>query len=302
MSMILPKRYRTLNCIENCIANVCDKYAVDFSPLFLFSWDFGYDTSRTTIGERIHYHNDYNWGLDNYTKISEEYLNLIFTEKSINSNPFETYIRPNQIYMISIDSYDCNWNLAYRKYHYPHYFLLEKSERGAVAVDSFSTLDVQLPNSETINSIKGFYCISPTPTDNKKQIVDLQNIYYNTINANLNKNIFGDIQKFANDLSTIKNITALSPQISDVSNAYIVRRLSYIANSRYNTSLLFRYLNFDLNFIKGMKNIFILWESIKGLFIKALISRNMKNIDTARDLIVQVANEEMWLASHLLNG
>lgn len=114
MSTISPKRYRTLNCIENCIANVCDKYAVDFSPLFLFSWDFGYDTSRTTIGERIHYHNDYNWGLDNYIKISEEYLNLIFTEKSINGNPFETYIRPNQIYMISIDSYDCNWNLAYR--------------------------------------------------------------------------------------------------------------------------------------------------------------------------------------------
>lgn len=302
MSIITPKRYNTLNCIENCIANVCDKFAVDFSPLFLFSWDFGYDALQKTIGERIHYHHDFDLGLYNYIRISGDYLNLNFTERLLNDGICEMHIRPNQIYMISTDSYDCNWNLAYHKYHYPHYYLLEKSERGAVAVDSFSTLDIQPLNAETLKAIKNFYCISHTTANNKNQIIDIQNIYYETINASLDRNIFGGIQNFASDLSTIKDITALSPQISDVSNAYIVRRLSYIANSRYNTSLLFRYLNFDLEFINAIENIFSLWESIKGLFIKILISRNVKNIDKVCQLIVRVADEEMWLASNLLRG
>jgi hypothetical protein len=34
---ISVKRYLTHNCVENCIANLCDYYEIDFRALFLFS-------------------------------------------------------------------------------------------------------------------------------------------------------------------------------------------------------------------------------------------------------------------------
>jgi hypothetical protein len=300
MSGIAPKRYNTLNCIENCIANICDINEVNFSPLFLYSWDFGYDNSKATIGENLHYHSDFSLGLDNYIYIAENYLNVKFEKRSLYVGVSNIDIQQDLIYMISTDSYDCRWNLAYHKYHYPHYYLIEKSKRGVKATDSFSTLDIQPVDSEVWRTIKDIYCISHTFVNTNKQIDDMRSRYIEIIRRNLSKNIFDDIHKFSRELRVIRDFNTLSPQVNDISNSYIVRRLSYITNSRYNTSLLFQYLNFDSIFIKSMGDIFVLWESIKGLLIKTLISRNSNNITKACDMISRVAEDEIELAHKFL--
>lgn len=49
------KRYATHNCIESCIANLCDYYNNDFRPLFLRSWDFGYKPETEILENNIHF-------------------------------------------------------------------------------------------------------------------------------------------------------------------------------------------------------------------------------------------------------
>lgn len=297
MILLTPKKYGTLNCIENSIANICDAYAINFCPLFIFSWDFGYDSTKLTIGEKLHYHNDYMLGLENYFAISKDYLGLVFIETVSMFDEYEE--NSNMIYMVNVDSYDCSWNSAYHRYHYPHYFLIKKDGEGeTVAIDSFSTLNMPIITVDLLEKNKTIYSVSFK--NRKRSFEDIKDLYHEIIKANYHNDVFRGIQAFADDLEKIDNIEFLSPQIDDVSNSYIVRRLSYIANSRYNSSLLFRYLNYDICVIKGMEDIFSLWTSIKNLFVKILLSRNSILFNRAYQMIINVAEKEELLAVDIL--
>ena len=107
---------------------------------------------------------------------------------------------------------------------------------------------------------------------------------------------------FACELFEIDDIHSLSPQIVDISNAYIIRRLSYIANSRYNTMLLFKYLCLDDEIIENMKNIYGEWEAVKNHFIKILASKNISRIGQASEIIKSIAYAEENLAAKVLKG
>ncbi len=308
MSKVIPKRYNTLNCIENCIANICDTYGIDYRPLFLFSWDFGYDQSKATVGERIHYRNNYELDLDDYVKIASDYLKINCEEHTLEYDLCGSQIRNNQIYMVNIDSFDCKWNLAYQKYHYSHYFLIEKTVMedyvNIEGIDSFSSLNIQHITVDCLNAIRKLYCISilENNIDMQSYQKQLKQRYLEFISSNIQKGIYNNINIFAHELLEADDINNLSPQMIDITNAYIIRRLSYIANSRYNTILLFKYLCLDKMLVSDMESIYGKWESIKNLFIKMLISKNMKRISQASELIMSIAYDEESLATRLLKG
>lgn len=293
-----------MNCIENCFANICDVYSIDYRPLFLLSWDFGYDGSKPTIGEQIHYRNNYKLGLEDYINIASQYLSLHCEENILEQGLTESKIQDNHFYIISTDSFDCKWNVAYQKYHYPHYFLIEKvDDNSVIGVDSFSSPELQYPAIDYLKKLKKFYRISflETNKDAFRQ-QQLKQRFYKFISSNIRKEIFNKINNFAVKLLEIDNIHSLSPQIVDISNAYIIRRLSYIANSRYNTMLLFKYLCMDDEIIQNMKNIYGEWEAVKNHFIKILVSKNMSRIGQASEIIKSIAYAEENLATKVLKG
>lgn len=307
MNKIIPKRYNTLNCIENCFANICDAYGIDYRPLFLFSWDFGYDTTKTTIGERVHYRHNRGLGIDDYVEIAFKYLNIHCVKQPAEHVLNKSQTENSQIYLIGADSFNCKWNLAYHKYHYPHYFLMEKTDmRGGeniVVIDSFSSLDIHHITRDRLNTINTLHriCISENTIDTTLEQKNLMHSYLEFISSNVQNRVYDKIKTFAYELLNVNDISELSPQITDIANAFIVRRLSYIVNSRYNSILLLEYL--DLNEISPyMKSIHEQWETIKNLFIRILISKNTNKIVRASELIMNVAHDENSLATRLLGG
>lgn len=305
MKKIQPNRYKTLNCIENCFANVCDAYNIDYRPLFLLSWDFGYDASKPTIGERIHYHNNHELGINDYIDIASKYLRLHCEENISECGLSESTIQDNHFYIISTDSFDCKWNLAYRKYHYPHYFLVEKVDvtNSIVGIDSFSSSDLQYPTADYLKTFRKFYriCLFETNTE-RLWHQEFKQKYSELISSHIRIGTFNKMNYFACELLEIDDIHSLSPQIVDISNAYIIRRLSYIANSRYNTMLLFKCLCLDDEIIENMKNIYGEWETVKNHFIKILVSKNVSRISQISEIIKRIACAEENLAAKVLKG
>ena len=57
-----------LNCIENCLMLVCQKASIDHFPMFLKSWDFGYNPNKSDIGQMIHYHRNFDFNINNNQK------------------------------------------------------------------------------------------------------------------------------------------------------------------------------------------------------------------------------------------
>lgn len=305
MKKILPNRYKTMNCIENCFANVCDAYSIDYRPLFLLSWDFGYDDTKPTIGERIHYHNSHELEIDNYIDIAFKYLRLNCEENISECGLSKSTIQEDHFYIISTDSFDCQWNLAYQKHHYQHYFLVEKMDvtNSIVGIDSFSSSSLQYLTADYLKTLRKFYriCFLENKADRFWQ-QEFKRTYSEFILSQIQIGIFNKMNFFACELLELDDIHSLSPQIIDISNTYIIRRLNYIANSRYNTMLLFKYLCLDDEIIQNMKNIYGEWEAVKNHFIKMLVSKNISRIGQASEIIKSIAYAEENLAAKVLKG
>ena len=132
MNHILTKRYITHNCIENCIANLCDFHQIDFRPLFLFSWDFGFKMTKSILENRIYSRSNFDINIDDYYKISKLYFNIEFIPTSNDIKKIMCLLTDGNIILINSNAYNLAWNSAYKKEYIPHSFL--------VAYDSFKAL------------------------------------------------------------------------------------------------------------------------------------------------------------------
>lgn len=303
MGKICYRRYNTLNCIENCIANICDSYKVEFTPLFLYSWDFCYDEREATIGERIRLH-DQGLNIVDYIVLSQMYLGIDIREIPLQKVFSIDNLEEDEIYLINLDSFNCFWNEAYRKYHYSHFYLMERISNKIREVDSFSSYDVLSSDSNShLNCIeKGYICLMQTDYESEKirRLQCIKERLLEFLSDNYYRGIYDQIREFARDIGRVKTIDELTPQASDLINTQILRRLSYIANSRYNIILLLQKLQFNQAVIDQMNLIYEKWEIIKNYSIKMLISKKVYKITLIRDLIMDVADHEDRLVKKLV--
>ena len=300
---IVPNKYITYNCIENSIANVCDAYGIDHRPIFLFSWDFGYHKAEKTVGEKVHYQYSGEIGFEKYIYLSKQFLDISITLKPANVETIKEAAEVGIIQLISTDSFYCPWNLAFHKYHYPHYYLLTHSENNdkLIVIDSFSSNNIIWLDKEQLREVKEVYHIEQFPLYSTN-ISKLKSEFLHFITISNQRGIFELINEFASDLIQINSIEELSPQIADVSNSYIIRRLSYIANSRFNASKFMKYIGLCENHIIEMKNIYEKWESLKNLFIKILLSKKITLLKQAYENILSISQEEKMLCNNILDN
>ncbi|OGI07987.1 MAG: hypothetical protein A2Y40_06655 [Candidatus Margulisbacteria bacterium GWF2_35_9] len=303
MSKITPNKYSTYNCIENCIANICELNNVNHIPLFLFSWDFGYNQSKSTIGEKIHYHYSCDIDFEKTINLSKKYLNIQIINNKLNSEEIIENVLGGKNLIINIDSFDCSWNLAFQKFHYNHYYLLSKNSttNEIIAIDSYSSPDIIFIDKNTLRKTLNTYSIDLYSNINKS-LQELKSEFLNICLSNIQKNIFELMREFGNDLLKINSIQDLSPQITDVSNSHIIRRLSYIANSRFNVMSLLSLLNYNHKYILVMGEIHNEWEKLKNLFIKIIISKRTNLTLQAIEKIFYISKIEEKLCSNIISS
>ncbi len=309
MIRILPKRYGTFNCIENCIANFCDSANININPLFLYSWDFGYNLSQTFIEDRIHYRYSCSMAITNYIPLSQEYLNIKIMPVPLNIQEIKSRCFSGEVYIFEIDSYDCPWNLAYQKFHHMHHFLITSDprnscEKNLVIIDSFSTSDIIVFNEEILGYIKNVHLIEMVSCTDSESIKkqNLRNELKKFIVSNKEKGVYDLINCFINDLQLVESVDQLTQQTSDISSSTMLRRLNYISNAKYNTALLMKYLMIDEEIIARMSSLHDEWESIKNYLIKILLSKRVKLLKQARETLVLIVKEENDLAIAVMEG
>lgn len=302
MKNIIPKKYNSCNCIENSIANYCDSCNVDFTPLFLLSWDFEYDNSKSALGERIHYHSNHVINIKETFDIMHEYIGISCHEiQHLTQSTIIEKILDGYVIFACMDSYNIPWNSVYQKYHYDHYFLITNillEEKKLVVIDSFSLTEVMFHDFDIINAfIKCYWIEFSIPTKERQAIVE---DFLDKCKKNLESDMFNKIRLFANEFGANDNIDFLSSEIVDIGNSYAVRRISHIANSRFNTALLLKDIFKDNNYDKNMMRIYTEWESVKNLLIKILLSSKSTLLQQMSTKIKQIADLEEEINSKII--
>lgn len=307
MKTILPYKYSTYNCIENCIANVCDAVDIVHLPIFINSWDFNYRTSKLTIGERLYDSHSDNERLKDYFYTSSLYLNIDFISEPLIYEKLYKKCINGKIYLIEIDSYDCDWSPAYKKYHYPHYFILngdlngekDTDKNNLFIIDSYTTPNLINFDSNILNRAKNCFKIDIPYYKNILTKTDLKDDFFNFVESNLRQGVYDKIESFANDILLCKSLEELTPHILDISNSYIIRRLSYIVNSRKNVLLLMKYLEQSSQILFEFQLLIEKWENLKNYFIKIIISNKIHSLSKASDIIYSIALLEKKIAKNL---
>ena len=300
---ILPNRYRTHNCIENCIANLCDAANVDFRPMFLYSWNFGFDKSKDTIDEKLHYCSHFDIRVDRYFELSASFLNIKFCMFSKEYSKIVNQLIGNNVLLIKTDSYFVPWNLAYQKYHLPHFYLLiyNNEKKCFTAIDSFCNKDMVDLDDVDVNKIEEIFRIDLNYDRllNKNTEMPREKFLF-FLNHNRNKEIYNLIGELGRIFATVDSIEKLTTNLSDISNSVLIRRMSYITHSRINTKSLFEYLNLSKVDIESMNTISEKWESLKNLFIKILISKRLNLLQQVSDELMLLSNIENELCNKII--
>lgn len=304
INKLLLKRYNTHNCIENCIANYCDATGIDFRPMFLYSWDFGYKKENLTIGEKIHYHLDFTLGVDYYFEIARKYFNISFRKIQKNSESIMGFLLKGNVLLIQSDSFDVPWNLAYKKYHLPHFYLIlfNQEDKLINVIDSFCCQKPLNLFDLDINSIKQIYLLD-CGIEKQRDIINRQLLndeYICIQRRNREYGIHNLIALFAQDLLSVESIEKLTLNSNDIANAMLIRRISNILSSRYNTKEIYKYLGFSLDYIEAMSIICEKWEVIKNLFIKVLVTGKLKILLVARKELSIISDAEIRLCNKII--
>ncbi|OBZ14199.1 hypothetical protein A8L34_09570 [Bacillus sp. FJAT-27264] len=292
---ISVKRYPTHNCVENCIANISDHYEIDFRPLFLFSWDFGFKTTEPLLENNIHFNSGFKSCINNYFQISKSYFDMHFTSTNNDINNVMNYLTDGNIMLINSDAFNLPWNLAYQKHHVSHSFLVmyDSLKKSINIIDSFSSnriLEVDNLKEFKINECRSVQVLGNS--QNQNDLILLKNRYLTFLESNINNEVYSSIRNFSDYLEIIDAIDKLTKYPDDLSNALLIRRLSNVANARYNTKCFFEYLQWPNKYISAMDVIHSKWESIKNMFIKIILSKKLKLISQIQQELLVIASLE----------
>lgn len=275
-NQIVLKRYKTQNCVENCISNLCDHNNIDFSPLFFYSWDFGFRVEPIMLEDRLHYNSRFDYGIDKYFEIAKAHLGILFMPICCKINTIMSLLTSGKTLLVEADGYYLPWNLAFEKYHIIHDFVIEYNiTRKTISVcDSFcSDTIVDLDDIKDINITKGYLVQLIDRKLNLDEYVLLRKNYLSFLKKNRINDVYNSIKLFGEALERIDSVETLTAYTDDLSNSLFVRKINHIVNARYNTQYLFGFFDFSKYHKEIMNDIYMKWEAVKGMFIKTLISK-----------------------------
>jgi hypothetical protein len=151
---IKPYIDKNLSCQQALLVSYAKYIGCSADMIFAESWGFGYNKEEKLIGikmnpgyrpvrlENFKIFHGINTTLYDIADIKEL---MEFYRSNISKSPM----------IIDVDVYNCNWNIAYRKYNIKHYCLItgyDANNEAFICIDPFSTADkVYLPIEELNN-------------------------------------------------------------------------------------------------------------------------------------------------------
>ena len=300
---ISVKRYITHNCVENCIANLCDSYKIDHRPLFLFSWDFGFKKTSFLLEDNVHFNYNFDTTVYRYYDISKIYLNISFIPNGTDSSDIMRKLNKGNIMLITSDAYNLPWNLAFGKYHVQHSFLVlvDSVNHCLKVIDSFCSNDfVVLENLNGIDIIESFL-IKLKKNEKIEYLPDLlEQKYLAILETNIKRDIFDLIKEFGDSVKEIDSVDKIMNLENELSESYFLRKLNYITNARSNTKSFFEYLQWPNKYVDLMNDIYREWTIVKNLFIKFILSNELNLIPQISRQLHEIAILEKDLCNTII--
>lgn len=299
---ILVKQSKMWSCVEGCLINVCVHYKRDYHVLFLHSWDFGIREEKV-FEESFHFSSLFHSIIDEYFCLASEYLNIEIVPIENSYTMIGSRLNNNKIIYVNSDAFCLPWNLAYRKKHIFHsYLLMRKSFAGdLIVIDPFCSAEII--NISNIEELHILSCYEIYEKENKcLNICDLQKEYIEYLENIYKRKFYESIKIFGEKLLEIRAIEELTRDYNDLENNNFLRRIYQILNARYNTKLLFEYLLIKKEYVENMEVICARWERVKNVFIKTIITKKLDLLKKISDEVLTISNLEKQLCEELIKG
>lgn len=303
MTPIFNKNY---NCLDLTLANVARFYGRDYEMMFLGSWGFDFSKDQSIPFEKR---------LKTSWRETEKYLS-IFHGINIQKININTVLSPQKkilqlldndnIVAVKMDAYSCAWNLAYKKYHIPHFFLIMRRENNSlVCLDTYSSVKEEYIDVDINIDINSIFLFETTslPEQNTvrcfiKWFIEKKLLKDHCIQKKLIKDFAGFLADIDYDFicSTYQDLWA-SP---------LCRNIREIGCSRKNFLNSLSYINMHYGFswneeiTTQFATVVEEWSKLYRLFLKCVYSRDRGNIiNQMNNLLVMIADQEYYIADKI---
>ena len=266
--------HQHMNCIQMVLEVICSQLKIEFSNMFIDSWDFFYETADDAFSPT---------GLSSRSPSSPSRHNRLGVEEIVvgQSNDFsETLIRScieqGDILLADMDSYHCPWHRGYKKTHIKHYFLIVGiQESGLCCNDPYlsPTEKRTLSYSEVryINRLSYFKKVEDIGAKKAENVlVELIRDEKRIIK------MFEMIEAFSQQLLQLNDPNKLFDYAGDVYLCTLARELKFIADSRIQVGYLLDKFNLPESLhneqITQVSDMFYhcgdQWNHLNSIFIK----------------------------------
>ena len=284
------------DCYQSAIATVARFFNHDYQIVALGRIGFKYDEDMVeSIGTKIHPYEyrkfDDFWeliGISQHEYILENDSEQIFKE----------HLKNNQPILLWADLYDCYWNLAFNKYHFPHCYLLngyEKNKENVVFSGQDSFFDTQ-EIKQTFGQIRRM-----TSKYNVFEVYKKQYNYYEKIFDEVKKdaeyyflNESGmNIGRFAEDLQRVNFEKENKYGTRDLYAVPLIDNLKIVGDRRKAYFVMIKFLSNVCkknmyNILEGLNSTYKKWEVVRIILIKKMMSGEKK---LELDLVHKLLNE-----------
>lgn len=287
---IKPIKNTSFNCIECVIIIMANFLKIDWTMILANGWGFSYESNNsnsTSIGSKLGY------GRNKLYYFLEKYCSLKITKKdNEHFDEFFQYLekelKAGKPVAVRGDTFYCPWGLHYRlAYDDTHYFViigLDKQKNQLFCIDSYYTNKISTISIEEFKLFyKGYIVFTKIDQNTKlnwqefiKESID------DVICNHIGMNTFNSMSVFADEVQHSLNKKS-EMNYTDIKLVAIVRRLYWISIGRIHYAEALKYIAIKnnvvelLSYCERMKEAAKMWDQIKNIVIKYLITDINKN-------------------------
>lgn len=111
------------NCYQTAIVTVANLYKRDYQMMAMGKWCFHYESEKEErIGNKLEPY--YGRDIVGHSFFHGINLNIYKENKNKNRDIIIRLLQENKPILIHCDIFTCRWNMAYGKYHVPHFYII----------------------------------------------------------------------------------------------------------------------------------------------------------------------------------
>ncbi|GHU38937.1 hypothetical protein FACS1894105_13350 [Clostridia bacterium] len=295
---IFPYKSGAYDCYQIAIANVCNHFQRKYEMISLGGWCFQYNHTldELSIGNQIRpYRRRKNNSLLTFHGIYTE----DYKKETLSADIIKQYIINGVPLLIFSDLFNCNWNEAYQKYHFNHYYILigYDGNEQFVCIDPYITeRRIKCSLSELLANMTNYRIVRFT------DIHASDTEYYDELISDytyfVEKNTPQQIEKFAEGISNEFDLDKeLFGYEKDLFAVPLVDNLKILSTKRKGYSNMLRYIGNCLNpqfndYGEQAESIAKEWGEIRLQLLKMMLKNRV-----TKDNLLSVASAIRKLAS-----